>query len=1292
MSPRFVVIDAFAAVSFAVLGVVALLLPSGARARPPARHLGWLGVFGLSQCAVALLSVWTGSRGHSSTAWGMVEALTSLPVFEYARRIAADRAREVAAPWRPLTGPWLYLPLLGVVWWILARSARVAAPTATWASWLIASPSALVAGLVVLARARRVATTRRERWVARALAVSFVSFGLVNGLGVELSSGIRPALESTDGWFGVAAIAVELVRAMGALVGALSLGWLVGREMRDVVARTHEQARELREVLGSLEARVAKRTDELSRANDELAILRYALDSSLNAFCISDLAGRVQYVNPAFARLWQLDSPADAIGRHAADFAASREQGDQVLAAIASTGGFDAEVDVRGVRGRRFPARVSGFLVRAPSGTPIAIMGALLDVSEVRETAAALEREREFARRLLGVAPALVVVLTNDGLVEHVNPAFERLTGYRLDEVRGKEWLTFLPERDRGRIRELFRRAISGIPTRGNVNAIVTRAGEERQIEWHDEALKDADGGFVSLVAVGVDVTERLAAEQRLRATESRNQQVLDSLFGYVGVFELDGTCIYANRAPLELAGLQLADVMGKRLWETYWFGHDAHVGTRVRAEMEKAARGEAVRFEATAQVRDGALVMVDFTFGPVRDERGEIAYVAGFGVDVTERVQASAALHEAVRRNQALLSMSRRLEQARGYSDVVPAIEEALALELGYTHTWLVVKRDGEDRVLWIDPARRIDGESSCAPREIDLGGDAGSELRGLLACTEISVSRVPPIVFQAPDGAPHDPEGGPWVCVPVSLASRRLGIIGLRTSDGQRLLEPTTARREYLAAVAAHVAATLDRIASAEAHSRAERAALEHESRYRRLHDSMMDAFVATDMRGVIVDSNRAYREMLGYTAGELARLTYVDLTPAEWHGFERSIVEDQVVPIGHSDVYEKEYRRKDGTVFPIELRTFLLRDADGVPSGMWAIVRDITARKRAQEELRRSEMRLRLAQKMARMGSWELDIASGELWWSDETYRLFGLDRREFTASYEAFLARVHPDDRERVDDAYRDSLATRSPYLITHRLLLPDGRLRIVDEHCETEYSSDGTALRSRGTVQDVSDRVAMEELLRRSVREKEILLREIHHRVKNNLQIISSVLHFQAKKVHDPRDLAVLNEGRDRLRSMILVHQQLYRADDLSRLDFADYARSLVHELLTSHAAAQRGIEVRVMLEPLRLSIDQALPCGMVICELLTNVFKYAFPRGRGGLAEVRVRRVDDSIQITVADDGVGLPADFEATSAGSFGWQLVRGLARQVNGTISIAREVGTAVTFTSPIAPGAQP
>lgn len=253
----------------------------------------------------------------------------------------------------------------------------------------------------------------------------------------------------------------------------------------------------------------------------------------------------------------------------------------------------------------------------------------------------------------------------------------------------------------------------------------------------------------------------------------------------------------------------------------------------------------------------------------------------------------------------------------------------------------------------------------------------------------------------------------------------------------------------------------------------SQREKSLIESEARYRRLHESMMDAFVKVDMSGRLLEFNHAFQEMLGYSADELARMAYADLSPEKWREFEKRIAREHVVLHGHSPAYETEYLRKNGTAIPVEVRAFLLRNNNNEPEAIWAIVRDITERNLARLKVQHSQSLLKEAQQLGQLGSWELNLVSGELHWTDEVYRIFELDPAQFSPSYEAFLTVIHPDDRDRVQRAYEQSLKFRHPYDIVHRLRFADGRTKWVREHCNTEFDASGKPLRSVGAVQDIT---------------------------------------------------------------------------------------------------------------------------------------------------------------------------------------------------------------------------
>jgi two-component sensor histidine kinase len=203
----------------------------------------------------------------------------------------------------------------------------------------------------------------------------------------------------------------------------------------------------------------------------------------------------------------------------------------------------------------------------------------------------------------------------------------------------------------------------------------------------------------------------------------------------------------------------------------------------------------------------------------------------------------------------------------------------------------------------------------------------------------------------------------------------------------------------------------------------------------------------------------------------------------------------------------------------------------------------------------------------------------------------------------------------------------------------------------------------------------------ERAIRASLGEKEILLREIHHRVKNNLQVTSSLLKLQSASIHDPRVLELFAESQNRIRSMALVHEKLYQSSELARVDVADYARSLGALLFRSFGVLDGRIGFTVDAADVFVSIETAVPCGLILNELVSNCLKHAFPGDRGGAVVVTVRTTGNgSGTLVVADDGAGLPPGLDLEQTETLGLQLVRTLVRQLRGTLAVSGGPGTEV------------
>ncbi len=327
-------------------------------------------------------------------------------------------------------------------------------------------------------------------------------------------------------------------------------------------------------------------------------------------------------------------------------------------------------------------------------------------------------------------------------------------------------------------------------------------------------------------------------------------------------------------------------------------------------------------------------------------------------------------------------------------------------------------------------------------------------------------------------------------------------------------------------------------------------EEALKESESKYRQLYESIMDAIVLIDMDGRILYSNAVFQKMLGYSMNELRAFSYQDLTTAKSFKHETDSYTKQILGRGYSDIYEKEYIRKDGSVCAVEIRAFLLKSRENKPSSVWAIVRDISDRKLAE--------------------------------------------------------ARIQ-------------SLLT-----------------------------------------------------------EKELILKEVHHRIKNNMTTIVSLLSLHAQTVKEPSAASALEDAKNRVQSTMVLYDKLYQSAGFSNVSVQDYLPALIDEIVSGFPNG-RAVKVEKRIDDFVLDAKRQQPLGIIINELITNIMKYAFADKDGGIITVSASNTGGRIAISVRDNGKGMPESLTFENSTGFGLMLVQVLTEQLDGTIRIERGNGTA-------------
>jgi PAS domain S-box-containing protein len=453
------------------------------------------------------------------------------------------------------------------------------------------------------------------------------------------------------------------------------------------------------------------------------------------------------------------------------------------------------------------------------------------------------------------------------------------------------------------------------------------------------------------------------------------------------------------------------------------------------------------------------------------------------------------------------------------------------------------------------------------------------------------------------------------------------------------------------------------------------------ESEESFRELAESVTDVFFATDPSLTVTYWNKATEYLTGVSSRDAIGNPLLALLPA--------LAATGAEPVFRNVMMLREPRSFTATITfaegPItaEIRVYPGR------RGLSVFVRDITEQKHAEQALRDSEERFRNIYEESPIGIQLCDAAGTILDANKASREIFGVN--DSTALNSLSLLTdpgITPEKSRELRQARTIRFETTvnfdtlSQTLATRRSGTATIEVQITPLGGRDDREPAGYLVH----VQDTTDRKRAEEQIRNSLVEKEALLKEIHHRVKNNLQIVSSLLSLQAEYVTNEKALEALRESQNRVRSMAMIHRQLYNSGDLARIDFEHYVHDLADQIFRTYSLQAGKIRLELQIDPIPLGIDKAIPCGIIVNELISNCLKHAFTDRPSGVIRVSLRKVTgDSLELAVEDDGVGLPEEMDLGESPSLGLRLVRTLAEQLRGTVDIRQGAGTSFTIRFP-------
>ncbi|NJL44828.1 MAG: response regulator [Leptolyngbyaceae cyanobacterium SM2_3_12] len=306
------------------------------------------------------------------------------------------------------------------------------------------------------------------------------------------------------------------------------------------------------------------------------------------------------------------------------------------------------------------------------------------------------------------------------------------------------------------------------------------------------------------------------------------------------------------------------------------------------------------------------------------------------------------------------------------------------------------------------------------------------------------------------------------------------------------------------------------------------------------------------------------------------------------------------------------------------------------------------------------------------------WLSNLDKSKLFYVSSAFEdIWGLPCTMLYQNPRLWLSTIHAEDRSEVMEALSEQL--QGTYDQQYRILRSDGSLRWVRDRAFPIRDKTDQIYRIAGIVDDITERKEAEAVLQRSLQEKELLLKEIHHRVKNNLLVVSSLLELQANYLTDPQAIQYFEDSQHRIQSMALIHEKLYQSSNLAQIDLADYLDLLLTQLCNAFDARTRNIVATLDADSILLNLETITPCGLIVSELISNCFRHAFPPQQGGHLWVTAHQgPDQRITLQVRDDGLGLPADLDIGQTESLGLQLVSLLTQQLQGDIQVQRQGGT--------------
>lgn len=891
---------------------------------------------------------------------------------------------------------------------------------------------------------------------------------------------------------------------------------------------------------------------------------------------------------------------------------------------------YDLQLEIITARGTRKYIRTIGVSERY-NDKAIKLYGLFQDLSPQYQAQKELEKLAYIVRHTNN----LVVITDANRKIEWVNRAFEDVTGYKLEEIKGKTPGSFLqgPESNQSVIQDVRAALNRREPVQFQL-LNYTKWGVKYWVESRIEPVFNKEGMLTNFMAIQVEITDKKYTDAMLSRQASRLQQANQQLINLSenipkgAIYQLlvkhsgERIFLFISAGIENIVGVTAQEIMSdsSNLYRQQYKPDEFSIREAERIATEQLT---VFRSEFRLRHREGHLIWVHASSKPRSVEEGIL--FDGFVIDITERKEAEHALFQSKKYFESLVNSQTNYLIRLNTLGYFTFANDRFLTKHNLSSPKLVITMF-EDNLLSSDrlSARQIIQNCVLNPGKVFPVTLRSISQEGITNWTEWEF-----VAIQNEDDEVVNIQG-----------------VGLDATDriqSQQQLQIASSRL-MLATKAA-------RLGVGE-----------------------------WDLKNQRIHLDDTLKEMLGIDSDEIKVSDFRQhIHPEDDQKLMALVL--QISP--ENPIWEGSFRM----LRPVDKKLRIIRfyciaefDEKGVANFLTGVNLDVTEQELAITAIQESEKRFRALADSSPVLIWMADIEKHMIYfnkrWLNFTGRLFEEEVGE------GWLSGIHPEDREEYRHMYIDHFNERHEFLMEFRLRRNDGQYRWMLGHGVPRYMEDDLFVGYIGSCFDIHDRKETELKLLERNREKDILIKEIHHRVKNNLQLISSIIFIRLNKMARGDVRTFLEETRNKIHSIALLHEHLLQTEGINRIDMKHYVTRLLKNLTLVNGLRDRNIELTMSIEPISLDIDVAIHCGLILNELISNSLKHAFKNRKDGKITVSLKSAPDNKSVLlVADNGVGLPNEIPGGET-AFGMQLLEVSFKQLKADVTIDRNAGTSYTI----------